>query len=184
MTAHRLGWIGHRRRIEFLVVRHPDRGVREIGRLHLHPLSSCINYARFNQAYMKFLSLGEVGDNSLFFACHGDEVRGAPPEGLTGGTTLAPLPARRPRSAGPSILVLLHGLTGLADGGTSVTQLVPIATHNDHWIASVLSDSRNSFGKEAIFITARDVATFRGANLSKNALHTHEAVKTFEKTAS
>jgi mono/diheme cytochrome c family protein len=186
MTAHRLGWSGHRQRIESLVAQHPARGVQEIGRQLLNPPSSYLTDARFSEADRKFLSLGEVGYKSLCFACHGNEGRGTPAEGLPGGATLAPPLAGSPVVLGPpdsSILVLLHGLTGPVDGKTYVTQMVPMATNSDHWIASVLSYIRNSFGNEAPFITAKDVAKVRDATLNRKTPPTHEEVKAFGKTA-
>jgi mono/diheme cytochrome c family protein len=82
-----------------------------------------------------------------------------------------------------SILVLLHGLTGPVDGKTYITQMVPMATNSDHWIASVLSYIRNSFGNEAPFITAKDVARVRAATIDRKTPPMHEEVKAFGKTA-
>jgi mono/diheme cytochrome c family protein len=61
--------------------------------------------------------------------------------------------------------------------------MVPMATNSDHWIASVLSYIRNSFGNEAPFITAKDVAKVRDATLNRKTPPTHEEVKAFGKTA-
>jgi mono/diheme cytochrome c family protein len=82
-----------------------------------------------------------------------------------------------------SILVLLHGLNGPIDGKTYVTQMVPLATNSDDWIASVLSYTRNSFGNSAPFITAKDVAKVLAATLNRQTPPTHEEVKAFGKTA-
>jgi mono/diheme cytochrome c family protein len=158
--------------------------VQEIGRQLLHPPASYLTDARFSEADRKFLSLGEVGYKSLCFACHGNEGRGTPAEGLPGGATLAPPLAGSPIVLGPpeqSALVLLHGLTGPVDGKTYVTQMVPMATNSDHWIASVLSYIRNSFGNEAPFITAKDVARVRAATTDRKTPPTHEEVKAFGK---
>jgi hypothetical protein len=59
----------------------------------------------------------------------------------------------------------------------------PEASNDDHWIASVLSYIRNSFGSEAPFITAKDVAKVRAATLKRKTPPTHEEVKAFGKTA-
>ena len=110
----------------------------------------------------------------------------ANPYQLPSGATLAPPLAGSHVVLGPpdsSILVLLHGLTGPVDGKTYVTQMVPMATNSDHWIASVLSYIRNSFGNEAPFITAKDVARVRTATLNRKTPPTHEEVKAFGKTA-
>jgi len=182
MTAHRLAWPGHRERIESLVSQHRSRGVQEIGRQLLHPPASYLTDARFSEADRKFLSLGEVGYKSLCFACHGNEGHGTPAEGLPGGATLAPPLAGSPIVLGPpeqSALVLLHGLTGPVDGKTYVTQMVPMATNSDHWIASVLSYIRNSFGNQAPFITAKDVTRVRAATQDRKTSPTREEVKAF-----
>lgn len=180
MTAQRLAWPSHRTRIESLVAQHRARGVQEIGRQLLNPPGSYLTDARFTGADRKFLSLGEVGYKSLCFACHGNEGRGTPAEGLPGGATLAPPLAGSPVVLGPpeqSILVLLHGLTGPVDGKTYITQMVPMATNSDHWIASVLSYIRNSFGNQAPFITAQEVARLRAATKDRKTSPTREEVK-------
>ena len=186
MTAQRLAWPGHREHVESLVAQHRSRGVREIGRQLLHPPDSYLTDARFNVTDRKFLSLGEVGYKSLCFACHGNEGRGTPAEGLPGGATLAPPLAGSPVVLGPpeqSILVLLHGLTGPVDDKTYVTQMVPMASNSDRWIASVLSYIRNSFGNQASFITEKDVARVRAATVDRKTPPTREEVKAFGKAA-
>jgi glucose/arabinose dehydrogenase/mono/diheme cytochrome c family protein len=182
MTAHRLAWPSHRERIESLVSQHRARGVQEIGRQLLSPPSAYLSDARFSEADRKFLSLGEVGYRSLCFACHGNEGRGTPAEGLPGGATLAPPLAGSPVVLGPpeqSILVLLHGLTGPVDGKTYVTQMVPMATNSDYWIASVLSYIRNSFGNQAPFITATTVARVRAETKHRTTPPTAKEVQAF-----
>jgi glucose/arabinose dehydrogenase/mono/diheme cytochrome c family protein len=185
MTGHRLGWPSHRERIESLVAQHTARGLQEIGRQLLNPPGSYLTDARFTAADRKFLSLGEVGYKSLCFSCHGNEGRGTPAEGLPGGATLAPPLAGSPVVLGApeqSILVLLHGLTGPAYGKTYVTQMVPMATNSDYWIASVLSYIRNSFGNTAPFITAKEVAHLRTATQDRKTSPTHEEVRALGNT--
>lgn len=185
MTAQRLTWSSHRERIESLVSQHRARGVHEIGRQLLNPPGSYLSDKRFTEADRKFLSLGEVGYKSLCFACHGNEGRGTPAEGLPGGATLAPPLAGSPVVLGPpeqSILVLLHGLTGPVDGKTYITQMVPMATNSDHWIASVLSYIRNSFGNQAPFITAQEVTRLRAATKDRKTSPTHEEVRALGNT--
>ncbi len=181
MTAQRLQWPAHRELIEKLIAK-PSRGVREIGSQLLSPASPYLTDPRYSEADRKFLSLGEVGYKSLCFACHGNEGRGTPAEGLPGGATLAPALAGSPIILGPpeqSILVLLHGLTGPVNGTTYVTQMVPMATNSDHWIASVLSYIRYSFGNEAPFITTQEVTLVRKATATRTTPPTHEEVKAF-----
>ena len=42
--------------------------------------------------------------------------------------------------------------------------MVPMATNDDAWIASVLSYVRNSFGNRASFVKPEDVARLRAAS--------------------
>jgi mono/diheme cytochrome c family protein len=182
LTAQRLSWTDHRERIESLVAKHPSLGVQDIGRQLLHPPSPYLTDPRFTEADRQFLSLGEVGYRSLCFACHGNEGRGAPAAGLPAGATLAPPLAGSPIVLGSpeqSIHVLLHGLTGPAYGKTYITQMVPMATNSDRWIASVLSYIRNSFGNQAQFVTTQDVGRVRAATKERNGPPTHGEVEVF-----
>lgn len=183
MTSRRLEWPGHRELIESLLARHPSRGVQEIGRQLLHPPSPYLTDPRFSESERKFLGLGEVGYKSLCFACHGNEGRGTPAEGLSAGATLAPPLAGSPIVLGPpeqSILVLLHGVTGGGeDGKPYVTQMTPMATNSDRWIASVLSYIRNSFGNHAPFIDADEVARVRAATRDRKGSPTREEVRSY-----
>jgi hypothetical protein len=58
-----------------------------------------------------------------------------------------------------------------------------MATNSDHWIASVLSNTRDSIGNGAPFLTAKDVAKVRAATLDRKALPTHEEVEALGKLA-
>ena len=180
LTAHLLKWPNSREQIEKLSHSSASRGIQEIGRQLLNPPSSYLTDARFSEADRKFLALGEVGYRSLCFSCHGNEGHGTPAEGLAAGATLAPPLAGSPVVLGPpaqSILVLLHGLTGPVNGKTYVTQMVPMATNSDRWIASVLSFVRNSFGNEAPFITPKEVTRLRAETATRQHPPTHEEVK-------
>ncbi len=180
MTAHRLDWPGHRERIESLVAEHPSRGVREIGGQLLDPPSPYLTDSRFSESERKSLASGEVGYRSLCFACHGNEGQGTPAEGL--GTTLAPPLAGSPIVLGPpeqSILVLLHGLSASGDERAYPTQMVPMATNSNSWIANVLSYIRNSFGNEAPFVTSAEVDRVRKATLDRTTPPTIEEVRAF-----
>ncbi len=182
MTAKLLDWPETHPAIEKLIATHPSRGVKEIGRQLLQPPSPYLNDDKFTPKDKAFLTLGEVGYKSLCFACHGNEGTGAPAEGAPKGTTLAPPLAGSKVSLGPpdqSILVLLHGLTGPVNGQTYLTQMVPMASNSDHWIASVLSYIRNSFGNQAPFINAADVARVRAATKNRTSPPTAEEVQAF-----
>ena len=71
------------------------------------------------------------------------------------GTRLAPSLADSATIRGPKqgpILVLLHGMTGDIAGKKYEGQMIPMATNDDAWIASVLSYVRNNFGNHAGFV--------------------------------
>jgi mono/diheme cytochrome c family protein len=60
--------------------------------------------------------------------------------------------------------------------------MVPMATNSDHWIASVLSYIRNSFGNQSTFITAQEVARLRAATKDRKTSPTHEEVRALGNT--
>ena len=76
-------------------------------------------------------------------------------------------------------MVLLRGLTGPVNGKTYVTQMIPMASNSNNWIAAVLSYVRNSFGNEAPFIKAADVARVRASTSERHGPPTIEEVRTF-----
>ena len=182
MTAKLLDFPDTNRNIQGLIATHPSIGVRKIGKQLLQPSSSYLTDKRFTSAEKSILKSGEVGYQSLCFACHGIEGTGAPFAGASAGATLAPPLAGSELVVGPpdqSIMVLLRGLTGPVNGKTYVTQMIPMASNSNNWIAAVLSYVRNSFGNEAPFIKAADVARVRASTSERHGPPTIEEVRTF-----
>ena len=71
-------------------------------------------------------------------------------------------------------------ITVATTGKTYITQMAPKAAHSDHWIASVLSYVRNSFGNQASFVTAKDVSRICKATDGRATPRTREEVRAFE----
>src|SRR5690606_14932367 len=78
-----------------------------------------------------------------------------------------------------SIFVLLHGLAASGNDRTYPTQMVPMATNSNGWIANVLSYLRNSFGNEAPFVTAAEVDRVRKTTQDRTVPPTLEEVRRF-----
>ncbi len=104
---------------------------------------------------------------SVCFSCHGNDGRGLPiPDGGP-GATMAPTLAGSPRVQGHRdyvIKALLNGVTGPVDGKTYTQVMIPMHGFSDEALAGIASYVRNSFGNNAGYITATDVARVRAAN--------------------
>ncbi len=104
--------------------------------------------------------------NSLCFACHGTDGRGAPMPAAA-GRTLAPSLAGSPRVLGDeraTIAILLHGLQGVVDGVDYGAPMVPMNSYSDAELANVLTYIRNSFGNRAPAVEPGAVAARRAAD--------------------
>ena len=80
-------------------------------------------------------------------ACHGADAKGVP-------TKVAPSLVDDPMlifrgSKDTTIRILLHGLTGPLNGKKYPTDMAPMGSNNDEWIASVLSYLRYDLGVPA-----------------------------------
>jgi glucose/arabinose dehydrogenase/mono/diheme cytochrome c family protein len=182
MTVKSFDWPAMKETAESFEKIHPSRGVRELSRQLLQPASPFLTDDSFTAAQKSFLSLGEVGYRSLCFACHGIDGTGTPVENGPPGATLAPPLAGANVILGPpqqSALVLLHGLTGPVDGRTYPTQMIPMATNSDNWIAAVLSYVRISFGNHAPLVKTEDVTRIRAATRDWTQPPTLEQVLAF-----
>ena len=148
------------------VAEHKAAGVRVMGEKLLNPAQSDAGAPRFTREEIAFLKKGEATYKELCFTCHGPDGRGMPMEGAHPGTTLAPSFVRSPTLLGHrdmAINILLHGLTGPVRGKTYDALMVPMASNDDEWIASVLSYIRTSFGNNGSLISTNDVARARAA---------------------
>jgi len=104
--------------------------------------------------------------NSLCFACHGTDGRGAPMPAAE-GRTLAPSLAGSARVLGDeraTIAILLHGLQGAVDGVDYGAPMVPMNSYSDAELAGVLTYVRNSFGNRARAVEPAAVAARRTAD--------------------
>ena len=115
---------------------------------------------------LKSYRSGRTLYNSVCFACHGTDGRGAPKPGAE-GRTIAPSLAGSPRVLGDeraTIAILLHGLQGEVDGVDYGAPMVPMNSYSDAELAGVLTYVRNSFGNRAPAVEAGTVAARRAAD--------------------
>jgi mono/diheme cytochrome c family protein len=125
--------------------------------------------------FEKVMTKGDKHYKSLCFACHGNDGLGTPMAG-TDITLAAPL-AGSPRVKGDKqklIKIALHGLTGPLDGKTYPGAMESLASHDDEYIASVLTYIRNTWGNSGRMITKKDVADVRKKNRRRKSPWTLE----------
>jgi mono/diheme cytochrome c family protein len=114
--------------------------------------------------------------NSVCFACHGSDGRGAPAPGAE-NRTIAPSLANSPRVLGDeraSIAILLHGLQGKVNGIDYGAPMVPMNSYSDAELANVLTYIRNSFGNRAPAVAPAAVAARRTADAARTSYWTLE----------
>jgi glucose/arabinose dehydrogenase len=114
--------------------------------------------------------------NSVCFACHGPDGRGAPTPGAE-GKTIAPPFADSPRVLGDeraAIAIVLHGLQGTVNGIDYGAPMVPMSSYSDAELANVLTYIRNSFGNRAPAVEAAAVAVRRAADAGRTGYWTLE----------
>jgi glucose/arabinose dehydrogenase/mono/diheme cytochrome c family protein len=108
--------------------------------------------------------------NSVCFACHGTDGRGAPMPGAE-GRTIAPSLSGSRRVLGDeraTIAILLHGLEGAVDGVDYGAPMVPMGSYSDAELAGVLTYIRNSFGNRAPAVAPASIAIRRGADAARS----------------
>jgi mono/diheme cytochrome c family protein len=108
--------------------------------------------------------------NSVCFACHGPDGRGAPAPGAE-GHTLAPPLAGSPRIVGDeraAMAIVLHGLQGKVDGVDYGAPMVPMGSYSDAELANVLTYIRTSFGNRAPAVEPAAVAARRAADAGRS----------------
>jgi glucose/arabinose dehydrogenase/mono/diheme cytochrome c family protein len=114
--------------------------------------------------------------NSVCFACHGTDGRGAPKPGAEGSTIAPPL-ADSPRVLGDeraTIAIVLHGLQGKLNGIDYGAPMVPMNSYSDAELANVLTYIRNSFGNRAPAVAPAAVAARRAADAARTSYWTPE----------
>jgi mono/diheme cytochrome c family protein len=107
--------------------------------------------------------------NSVCFACHGTDGRGAPAPGAEGHTIAPPLAGSR-RVVGDErapLAIVLHGLEGKVDGVDYGAPMVPMNSYSDAELANVLTYIRNSFGNRAPAVEPATVAARRAADAAR-----------------
>jgi glucose/arabinose dehydrogenase/mono/diheme cytochrome c family protein len=123
---------------------------------------------------LKSYRSGSTLYNSLCFACHGSDGRGAPMPAAE-GRTLAPSLAGSPRVLGDeraTIAILLHGLQGAVDGVDYGAPMVPMNSYSDAELANVLTYIRNSFGNRAPAVASETVAARRAVDAGRTSYWT------------
>jgi glucose/arabinose dehydrogenase/mono/diheme cytochrome c family protein len=119
---------------------------------------------------LKSYRAGATLYNSVCFACHGSDGRGAPAPGAAGHTIAPPLADSR-RVLGDeraAIAIVLHGLEGKVDGVDYGAPMVPMNSYSDAELANVLTYIRNSFGNRAPAVEPAAVAARRAADAARS----------------
>ncbi|MEO0413385.1 MAG: NPCBM/NEW2 domain-containing protein, partial [Verrucomicrobiota bacterium] len=123
----------------------------------------------------ELMTAGKAHYAALCVSCHGTDGKGSP-NPAEAGTTMAPSFVGSPRVIGAKntlTRIALDGLTGPLDGKSYPGGImVPLKMNNDHYIASVLTYIRNSFGNKAEMITEGEVASVRRDTLGRNSPYT------------
>ena len=182
LTANKLKFPDARKQIEAALKTHSSKGVKAIADLILNPpqppRKKPVDFLTRNEK--RLFKRGEAIYKELCYACHGSDGKGLQMEGAPRGVTLAPPFAGSETLLGhpdAPILVVLHGLTGPVKGKKYEAQMVPMASNDDQWIASVLTYIRNSFGNRAPGISPRQVRTVRRQFAKRTAPWTVEELK-------
>jgi mono/diheme cytochrome c family protein len=139
-------------------------GVREIakqmagGKKADSPKHSPQELALFNE--------GKIIYDSLCFACHGSDGKGAGIPGQKDTLLAPPLAGSKIVTGHPELGVkaVLHGIKGPIDGKTYSGEMVAMASNNDRWIAAITSYTRNSFGNRQSFIDEKTAKRIREDN--------------------
>lgn len=165
LTANYLKWPGSEKFIQTVMRRNSQvAGAQVFGEQMLgHPVRTPGSFtAQEREIYQR----GQTIYKELCFACHGPTGEGTPLQGAGPDATIAPPLAGAAMVTGVAagtIDIVLKGLNGPVDGKTYAALMVPMEGNNDEWIAAVTSYIRNSFGNNASFVTAADVAKIRAA---------------------
>ena len=156
----------------------PARGVQEVGRRLLQPAPSLTFGGRdargLTPDQRSMLERGATIYGELCATCHGPDGRGTAIEGAAGATMAPPLltSSRVQGHRDYVIRTIVHGLRGPVDGRTW-SEMAPMGTNTDEWVASVASYVRSGFGGTWI-VTPADVARVRAATAGRKTPWTVE----------
>ncbi len=159
----------------------PARGVQEVGRRLLQPAPSLTFGGRdargLTPDQRSTLQRGATIYGELCATCHGPDGRGTAIEGAAGATMAPPLltSSRVQGHRDYVIRTIMHGLRGPVDGRTW-SEMAPMGTNTDEWVASVASYVRSGFGGTWI-VTPADVARVRAATAGRKTPWTVEELE-------
>jgi len=180
LTANLLKFEKARELIDTHSKSHPSAGFQEIAKQILKPTSVRVRMTHLSSPDRVLVRQGQTIYNQLCYSCHGADGKGTPMEGAPKGTLIAPPFVGSRTIAGhpdAAIATVLHGLTGPVNGTTYQALMVPMASQNNRWIASVLSFIRNSFGNSGPIIQPEDVARVRKAFEGRTATWTEAELR-------
>jgi len=161
MTAKYLAWPDHMKLVSETVLNSSAKGVREIGAYLMLPPGQQLT--EFSDKERGVLKKGEEIFATLCASCHGQNGMGVEVAGMKGHMLAPSLGGSKTITSNPKggIYVLLKGLQGDIDGKKYEGLMIPMASNDDEWIASVLSYVRNNFGNRGTFVNPSDVAQAR-----------------------
>lgn len=157
------------------------KGVQLVGR----QLVKNIEEARLDRANQfsppeqKLFAEGKKNYLTFCATCHGPNGLGTP-TGPNGEDILAPAFSGSVRVNGHpeyAVKVLLHGLTGTIDGREYGSLMIPMNSHDDEYIASVVSYIRNDFGNSSRMIDPEFVREIRQKTADRQMPYTFEELR-------
>jgi len=177
MTAKYLAWPDAIDMVTETVASSKAKGVKQIGAyLTLAPGQQLADLSDRERSLMK---KGEEIYATLCATCHGENGKGLEVAGMKGAMLAPPLAGSKTINSNPrgGLYVLLKGMQGPIDGKKYEGLMIPMATNDDEWIASVLSYVRNSFGNRGSFVTPGDVAQARKDTADRAEPWTYEELR-------
>jgi mono/diheme cytochrome c family protein len=125
------------------------------------------------------LNAGKKHFESLCATCHAPDGTGVvSPDGKM---KMAPSFVNNPTILGSKDIlakVALHGISGPLRGKSYVGGfMMPLKTNDDHYVASVLTYVRNSFGNKAEMITPEEVAAARSETEGTTQAYTESSIR-------
>ncbi|WP_367871319.1 discoidin domain-containing protein [Luteolibacter sp. Populi] len=174
MTAKYLAWPDHMKLISDTVLNSSAKGIKDIGASLMLPPGQKLT--EFSERERKVLKKGEEIYSTLCASCHGQNGRGVEVAGMEGHVLAPSLGGSKTITINPKggIYVLLKGLQGEIDGKKYEGLMIPMASNDDEWIASVLSYVRNNFGNHGTFVNPSDVAQARKDTASRTEPWTYK----------